>query len=146
PFDPEALRARADLTAQRGERALAIRRLESAVDASPSDHKALSRLARLARWAGRNELGCRRSLAAAQVMGAEPKLAGEALACARDAGWSWAPAALLETLAPGLRGAAETFSRRHRAGEEGLIGYFRVHASWQGGHDLDVVLLDPHGH
>lgn len=62
PLDAQALTARADVAAQRGDRALAIRILGSVVNMRPDDHKAQWRLARLLRWQGRPENGCRYSL------------------------------------------------------------------------------------
>ena len=53
PLDPDALTARADVAAARGDRDLAIRILGSVVDVRPGDYKAQWRLARLNRWAGR---------------------------------------------------------------------------------------------
>ena len=52
PLDPEALRARADVAARRGDRDAAIRMLGSVVEVRPDDAKAQGRLARLWRWVG----------------------------------------------------------------------------------------------
>ncbi|MEO6600205.1 MAG: VIT domain-containing protein, partial [Polyangiaceae bacterium] len=49
PLDPEALTARADLAARRGERELAVRMLGSVVDVRPDDVASQKRLARLYR-------------------------------------------------------------------------------------------------
>ena len=67
PMDVEALTARADVAAQRGDRELSIRMLGSVVDMNPADYKAQWRLARLHRWAGQPERGCRHALAVAQL-------------------------------------------------------------------------------
>ncbi|HEY3495441.1 MAG TPA: VIT domain-containing protein, partial [Polyangiaceae bacterium] len=67
PLDPEAITARADVLASRGERSAAIRVLGSVVDVRPGDVAAQKRLARLARWAGRRELGCRYAIAISEM-------------------------------------------------------------------------------
>lgn len=145
PLDPDALTARADLAAQRGERDLAIRILGSVVDVRPGDYKAQWRLARLHRWAGAPARGCRHSLAVAQLMLQDEKLVAEGVRCARDVGQaSWAED-LLAAVTPTLRGAVERLAAAPRASDE-LSGDLRVEASWHGAeHDLDLVILHPEG-
>jgi tetratricopeptide (TPR) repeat protein len=146
PLDVEALTARADLAAQRGDRERAIRILGSVIDVRPGDYKAQWRLARLHRWAGRPEQGCRHSLAAAQLMLKDPKLVTEAIGCERDVGQNGTADELLSALEPGVRKEVEQLARRWRKADE-LSGDFRVQASWEGSaHDVDVVILDPEGH
>ena len=103
PLDVDALTARADLAAQRGERELAIRILGSVVDVRPGDYKAQWRLARLHRWAGHPERGCRHSLAVAQLMLRDAKLVNEAVGCARDVGLGRVADDLLAALDPNVR-------------------------------------------
>jgi hypothetical protein len=126
PLDPDALTARADIAAARGERDLAIRILGSVVDVRPGDHKAQWRLARLHRWAGRAELGCRNSLAVAQIRANDPKLLAEAVRCARDVGHGDVAAAAPDPSA--------------------LVGDLQVQANWSGGDDLDIAMLPPDGY
>jgi hypothetical protein len=146
PLDVDALTARADLAAQRGERDLAIRILGSVVDVRPGDYKAQWRLARLHRWAGRPERGCRHSLAVAQLRLDDAKLATEAIGCLRDVGQHRTADVLLGALEPGVRREVERRVPARRASDV-LSGDFRVQASWQGSeHDLDIVILDPEGY
>jgi hypothetical protein len=146
PLDVDALTARADLAAQRGDRELAIRILGSVVDVRPADYKAQWRLARLHRWAGHPERGCRHSLAVAQLMLRDAKLVSEAVGCARDVGQGRVADDLLAAVEPGVRGEVERLAERRRTSDE-LSGDFRVLASWQGSeHDVDVAILSPDGH
>jgi hypothetical protein len=146
PLDVDALTARADLAAQRGDRELAIRILGSVVDVRPGDYKAQWRLARLHRWAGHPERGCRHSLAVAQLMLRDPKLVSEAVGCAREVGQGRVADDLLAAVEPGMRREVEELVRRRRASDE-LSGDFRVLASWQGAdHDVDVAVLGPEGY
>ncbi len=146
PLDVDALTARADLAAQRGQRDLAIRILAGVVDVRPGDYKAQWRLARLHRWAGRPERGCRHSLAVAQLVLRDAKLVSEAVGCARDVGQHRTADALLASLDPEVRGDVERRVLARRDSDQ-LSGDFRVTASWQGSeHDLDVVVLAPEGY
>jgi tetratricopeptide (TPR) repeat protein len=146
PLDVDALTARADLAAQRGDRQRAIRILGSVVDVHPGDYKAQWRLARMYRWAGRPEQGCRHSLAVAQLMLRDAKLVTEAIGCARDVGQNGTADELFAALEPGVKKEVEQLARRWRKADD-LSGDFRVMASWEGSaHDVDVVILDPEGH
>jgi hypothetical protein len=146
PLDVDALTARADLAAQRGQRDLAIRILGSVVDVRPGDYKAQWRLARLHRWAGRAERGCRHSLAVAQLMLRDAKLVAEAVSCARDVGQSTWVNDLLDALSPDVRDAVKRLDTIRTAGNE-LSGDFRARAEWGGAeHDLDLVILHPDGY
>jgi hypothetical protein len=146
PLDVDALTARADLAAQRGERELAIRILGSVVDVRPGDYKAQWRLARLHRWAGHPERGCRHSLAVAQLMLRDAKLVNEAVGCARDVGLGRVADDLLAALEPNVRREVLGLLLRRRPSDE-LSGDFRVLASWQGAeHDVDVAILNPEGY
>jgi tetratricopeptide (TPR) repeat protein len=146
PLDVDALTARADLAAQRGDRQRAIRILGSVIDVHPGDYKAQWRLARMYRWAGRPEQGCRHSLAVAQLMLRDAKLVTEAIGCARDVGQNATADELFAALEPGVKKEVEQLARRWRKADE-LSGDFRVQATWEGSaHDVDVVILDPDGH
>jgi hypothetical protein len=146
PLDVDALTARADLAAQRGQRDVAIRILGSVVDVRPGDYKAQWRLARLHRWAGNPARGCRHSLAVAQLMLRDPKLVSEAVGCSREVGQSRSADALLAALEPSVRSQVEQLVQKRRVSDE-LSGDFRVQASWQGSeHDVDVVIVHPEGY
>jgi len=146
PLDPDALTARADLAAQRGQRELAIRILGSVVDVRPGDYKSQWRLARLHRWSGDPARGCRHSLAVAQLRLRDAKLVAEALRCAREVGQkSWVED-LIAALSPDVRQQALSLEEKPRLGDE-LAGDLRVQATWQGAeHDLDLVILHPEGY
>ncbi|HWO09682.1 MAG TPA: VIT domain-containing protein, partial [Polyangiaceae bacterium] len=146
PLDVDALTARADVAAQRGDRERAIRMLGSVVDVNPADHRAQWRLARLHRWAGQPTRGCRHALAVAQLRLSDAQLVSDGIGCARDAGDDRSADLLLAALGPNARSEVERLLRKLRGSDE-LSGDFRVVASWQGSeHDLDVVILHPEGY
>jgi len=146
PLDVEALTARADVAAQRGDRELSIRMLGSVVDMNPADYKAQWRLARLHRWAGQPERGCRHALAVAQLRSNDAQLVSDGIGCARDAGDDRSADMLLSALGANVRGEVERLSRKRRSSDE-LTGDFRVVATWQGAaDDLDIVILHPEGY
>jgi hypothetical protein len=146
PLDVDALTARADLAAQRGQRDLAIRILGSVVDVRPGDYKAQWRLARLHRWAGRAERGCRHSLAVAQLMLGDAKLVAEGVRCSRDVGQDSWHTDLLDALSPEVKQEVLRLTATRTSVDE-LSGDFRIRARWQGAeHDLDLVILHPDGY
>jgi tetratricopeptide (TPR) repeat protein len=146
PLDPDALTARADVAAARGDRDLAIRILGSVVDVRPGDHKAQWRLARLHRWAGRPELGCRHSLAIAQIRPNDAKLIAEAVRCARDVGRPDVASDIMAAADDATRRAADGLIAQPQVDPAALIGDLQVQATWSGGDDLDLALLPPDGY
>ncbi|MCC6217317.1 MAG: FecR domain-containing protein [Polyangiaceae bacterium] len=145
PLDPEALTARADVAASGGDRALAIRILGSVVDVRPGNVKAQQRLARLWRWAGRPELGCRHALALAQLVTKDGKILADAVRCGRETGESELASDLLAAAEPEVRRAAEAELARTPQSDE-LSGDLRVEATWSEEADLDLAILTPEGH
>ena len=145
PLDPDALTVRADLAARRGDRALAIRILGSVVDVRPGDIKAQKRLARLERWAGRPELGCRHALAISQLHTSDAVLLSEAVRCARLTGESELGNDMLSAADEKTRKAAEAALAKAEAPIDALSGDLRLEASWSGAQDVDLALLDPDG-
>jgi len=145
PLDPEALRARADVAARRGDRDGAIRMLGSVVEVRPDDAKAQGRLARLWRWAGRPELGCRPLQAIAELHPGDAPRVVEAIRCARRTGQYELAADLLAAADPKAAGAIHALLDRPEPDDDGLRGDLRVEASWSGGGDLDLAILDPRG-
>jgi hypothetical protein len=146
PLDVEALTARADVLASRGERALAIRVLGSVLDAKPGDIASAKRLARLERWAGRPGLGCRFSIALAEQRMSDAALLAEAVRCARETLDGAAAEELLTGAAPAARDAAERLLASPRPDDTTLRGDIQLEARWTGGADLDLALVDPDGH
>ncbi len=146
PLDPDALTARADLAARRGDRELAVRMLGSVVDVRPDDVAGQKRLARLYRWSGRPDLGCRHAMAIAELRASDPKLLADALRCARsgnDARWASDALAFAD---PTTAHAAEALAAAPAVDDSRLLGDLRVEATWQGDVDLDLAILHPDGH
>jgi Mg-chelatase subunit ChlD len=146
PLDPEALTARADLAAQSGDRALAIRILGSVLDVRPYDGKARERAARLQRWSGQPQLACRLSVANAELLPGNASYLAEAVRCARDTGEGALAGDLLALAETKVRSAAEKLLAERAADPGDLVGDLRVEATWDGNADLDVALLDAEGH
>jgi tetratricopeptide (TPR) repeat protein len=146
PLDPEALRARADVAARRGDRDGAIRMLGSVVEVRPDDAKAQGRLARLWRWAGHPELGCRPLQALAELHPGDAARVVDAVRCARRAGRYELAADLLAAADPKAMGAIQSLLERPDPDDAGLRGDLRVEATWSGDDDLDLAILDPRGH
>ncbi|MEI9935841.1 MAG: VIT domain-containing protein [Pseudomonadota bacterium] len=145
PLDPDALTARADLAARRGDRELAVRMLGSVVDMRPDDIASQKRLARLYRWSGRADLGCRYAMAIAELHPADPKLLADALRCARggnSARWASDALALVDekTAHEATRLAAAAAPDDSR-----LLGDLRVEATWSDEADLDLAILHRDG-
>ncbi|HEY5375615.1 MAG TPA: hypothetical protein VIK01_18175, partial [Polyangiaceae bacterium] len=130
PLDPDALTARADLAARRGDRELAVRMLGSVVDVRPNDISSQKRLARLYRWSGRIDLGCRHAMAIAELRQADAKLLADALRCARAGNSArWASDALsLADEATARR--AEALAAAPALDDSRLLGDLRVEATW----------------
>jgi ferric-dicitrate binding protein FerR (iron transport regulator) len=146
PLDPEALTARADLAAQAGDRSLAIRILGSVLDVRPYDGKARERLARLERWSGEPLRACRLHIANAELIPANASYLAEAVRCAREIGESALAGDILALADGKVRSAAEKLLAGRAADTGELSGDVRVEATWEGGADVDLALLDAEGH
>lgn len=146
PLDPEAITARADVLAARGERAEAIRVLGGVLDVRPDDIAAQKRLARLARWAGKAALGCRYTLASAELRPGDATLLADAVRCARETGAAASADELLLAADAATRSLAETKLAQAASDDRALKGDLRVEAGWSGNTDLDLALIDPDGH
>lgn len=145
PLDPDALTARADLAARRGDRELAVRMLGSVVDVRPDDVGGQKRLARLYRWSGRADLGCRHAMAIAELHASDAHLLADALRCARsgnDARWASDALSLADEKTARL---AETLASGAAPDDTRLLGDLRVEATWSEDADLDLALLHPDG-
>jgi tetratricopeptide (TPR) repeat protein len=145
PLDPEALRARADVAARQGDRDGAIRLLGSVIEVRPDDAKAQGRLARLWRWAGRPELGCRPLQAVAELHPGDAPRVVDAVRCARRTGQYDLAEDLLAAAEPKAAAAIQSLLDRPEPDDSGLRGDLRVEAAWSGGGDLDLAVLDPRG-
>lgn len=146
PLDPDAITARADVAARRGNRVAAMRILGGVVDVRPSDIAAQKRLARMYRWLGQNARGCRHSVAIAELRGDDAKLLAEAVRCSRETQNDALASELLANAAESVRRLAEADLRAARPSERELRGDLRAEATWSGGTDLDLSFLTPDGH
>jgi Mg-chelatase subunit ChlD/tetratricopeptide (TPR) repeat protein len=146
PLDPEAITARADVLAASGDRTEAIRVLSSVVDVRPGDVAAQKRLARLHRWAGEPELGCRYSVAIAEFRASDAALLGDAVRCSRALGDGALADELLTNADAKTRSAADELLKAAAPNDRDLRGDLRVEATWSGGMDLDLALVHPDGH
>src|SRR5688572_22868389 len=140
PLDPDAITARADVLAASGDRSEAIRVLASVVDVRPGDVAAQRRLARLHRWAGQPELGCRYSVAIAEFRATDAALLSEAVRCARAGGDGSLADELLLNADAKTRSSAESRLLAPAPNERDLRGDLRAEATWSGGMDLDLAL------
>lgn len=146
PLDPDALTARADLAASAGDREQAVRILGSVIDVRPSDVKSQQRLARLERWAGHPEAGCRHLVALAELREKDGALLADAVDCARRTGESRLADELLSAADEATRKLAEARIAKLTPPVDELSGDLRVEATWSGGADVDLVLVHPSGH
>jgi tetratricopeptide (TPR) repeat protein len=146
PLDPEAITALADVEARRGHRDAAIRMLGSVLDVRPGDTASHKRLARLERWAGHAELACRHNIAIAEGKSKDLSLVADAVRCARSIGMGEVAEALLDAAAASDRPGIEQRLSQPAADDAALSGDLRLEASWSGGADLDVSLVDTEGH
>jgi tetratricopeptide (TPR) repeat protein len=146
PLDPEAITALADVEARRGNRDLAIRMLGSVLDVRPGDTASHKRLARLERWAGHADLACRHSIAIAEGRSTDTALVADAVRCARATSMPEVAEALLAAAPAGDRDAIERRLLQAAPDDAALSGDLRLEASWNGGSDIDLSLLDTEGH
>jgi len=100
----------------------------------------------LHRWAGRAVLGCRHSIAVAQIHQKDAKLLSEAVFCGRKTGESLLVQDMLSGADEKTRRVAEAALNKMKD-QTGLRGELRLEAKWDGGqHDLDIALIHPDGH
>jgi Mg-chelatase subunit ChlD len=145
PLDPEALTARADVAARSTQRDAAIRILGSVIDVRPGDVAAHQRLARLLRWAGRPELGCRHLVGVAEIKMGDANLLAAAVRCLRQTGDSALGDELLSNADKTVRAQADKALAAAAPDDTELRGDIRLEATWDSGADLDLALIDPEG-
>jgi Vault protein inter-alpha-trypsin domain/von Willebrand factor type A domain/FecR protein len=146
PLDPEAITALADVEARRGHREAAIRMLGSVLDVRPGDTASHKRLARLERWAGHLDLACRHNIAIAEGKSQDLTLVADAVRCARTTGMPEVADALLAAASSSDRANIEQRLTQPATDDGLLTGDLRLEASFSGGPDLDLALLDTDGH
>lgn len=147
PLDVEALIARADIAARRGDRTSAIRILGSVVDVRPSDYGAQQRLSRLYRWQGQLDRACRFNLSLAEFRPNDEKTLADALRCLVDLRRDDLALETRSGAAESVLRAAERLLSKPSA-VDALNGDLRINATWSGsdGIDLDLSLIDPDAH
>jgi Flp pilus assembly protein TadD len=143
-LDPEALAARADLTARLGREGEALRLLSGTVDLRPDDATLQERLATAYERAGETERACAHRIALAEIDASAARV-GAAMRCERAAGHtSYADALLASVSDERVRRNAETASREP-APELRTRGDLTVDATWSGGDDVSVSIITPDG-
>ncbi|MCC6525898.1 MAG: FecR domain-containing protein [Polyangiaceae bacterium] len=148
-LDPDALVARADVAARKGERDRAVRILSGVVDARPGDAVAYRRLAELSRFAGNAEQSCRYLVALAQLRERDGEALGQAVRCGRQTSESKMVEDMLIAADGDTRRKAQTELDRAQpaaAAQSALVGDLTVEATWQGqSADLDIGIVGPKG-
>jgi hypothetical protein len=92
----------------------------------------------------RLDLACRHSIAIAEGKSTDLALVADAVRCARATGMSEVAEALLSSASD--RDGIERRLAQAPADDGSFSGDLRLEASWSGGSDIDVSLLDTDGH
>jgi tetratricopeptide (TPR) repeat protein len=145
PLDPDALTARADAAANRGQRSDAIRLLGSVIDARPDDVKAQQRLARLYRWSGELEQSCRYWVALTEFHTDKAEWLVQAVRCTRATDRAWLADYLLDNASDPVRRQATHLLERAPEPINELSGDLRAEAAWSGDADIDIAFITPEG-
>jgi hypothetical protein len=149
PLDADVIVGRADVAARRGDRDGSLRILGGALAASalsPSDAFAFAQaVGRSYDRLGRVE-GCAFHVAAAEIRSNDPDALARAISCERAQGRRRSAERWLVGLKDGEKNAVTAAIARLEAQKsEGTFGDVVVSATWNGGADLDIALLDPAG-
>jgi VWA domain-containing protein/FecR-like protein/vault protein inter-alpha-trypsin-like protein len=146
-LDPEALVARADVAARRGDREAALRILGGVVDLRPGDVAAQNRLADLFDRAGEPLRACAHRVALAENRPSDVEAQASAQRCARTVGWPALADGLSAELPAEKRKSLETLLAKavDPAAPSALRGDVQIEASWGADADLDVALVDRRG-
>ncbi len=144
-LDPDALLARADLAARNGDRDRSARILSGLADVRPGDRTAQERLAAFHDAAGEHRLACRHKLALADLVPGEAKPVAEATRCAREQGLSELSGLLRAAAPERIRSEIDRLVVAATPAATPLVGDVRVAATWNGGEDLDISLVDAGG-
>jgi Mg-chelatase subunit ChlD len=145
-LDPEALLARADLAAMRGDRSRALRILSGLADVRPGDKTIPARLASAYAALGDATRACPFRITLAELDANDRTRAAEAVRCSQDRGLSEVASALVAGLPQARRAEVLTQSLRSDLVVPTVVaGDVRVTARWSGGSDLDLALVDKNG-
>ena len=147
PLDADAIARTADLAARQGDRERAVRVLAGVLDVRPDDVAAHERMALLHERAGEAERACAYRVTIAELRPRDASALAKALRCERSLGHSQSATRLLDGVTdPTLRARAEAEAATVVDSTEGdARGEMTVTATWDGGEDLDVAVIDPRG-
>lgn len=143
-LDADALVARAELFARQGDRDRAFRVLGGLADVRPGDKAIQVRLADAHEAMGNAALACRHRITAAELAPTDAKAVATAITCS-SAQRLGEVATLLRLDVPETQRAAldRELGKPSTAGN--LVGDVQVTATWSGGEDLDLALIDKDG-
>ncbi|WP_437674231.1 FecR domain-containing protein [Sorangium sp. So ce131] len=145
-LDPDALIARADLAARQGDRDRAARILGGLADVRPGDKGIQGRLVELWDAAGRPAFACQHRVTLADLAPADAKLVAAAIRCAGEGGLSELAGQLRRDVAGSIQTEVDRqLARQDPAPAVDLSGDVQLSATWAGGADLDLALIDEQG-
>ncbi|MFO0552534.1 MAG: VIT domain-containing protein [Polyangiaceae bacterium] len=145
-LDPDALIARADMAAMNGERERALRILSGLADVRPGDKQVQKRLISAFNLMGSTRLACQHRLALADLDATDVNAMAAAVRCSQDLGLTNLSQAVLSSASTDLRDKIDSTSRSLKLSDvPALLGDVRVSATWTGGADLDLAIVDKSG-
>lgn len=144
-LDPEALLARADLAARQGDRNRAIRILGGLADVRPDDKGPQERLVRMHEILGNRALACEHRITLAELEPNDAELVAGAVRCSRERGLTDLASLLQQGADDKTRIAIDALLTKPTVDATNLAGDVRLAATWTGGDDLDIALIDKNG-
>ncbi len=145
PLDVDALARKSDALARSGNRDEAVRTLEAMADARPEDTAVLERLATLHERGGDARLACAWRVSLAEVRPRDVQHLARALRCLRSTGDGALAQRMVDAAEASVREPAERAAFETAPMDTSVRGDLQVSASWYGGEDLDIALIDPQG-
>ncbi len=147
PLDADAIARSADLAARQGDRERSVRILAGVLDVRPDDVAAHERMALLHERAGEAEQACAYRVAIAEVRPQDASAQARAVRCERSLGRTASVSRLLSSISDAtLRARVEGEVTTGLTATDGDVrGEMTVTATWDGGEDLDVAVIDPRG-
>ena len=144
-IDPEALIARADVAARKGDREQAIKILGSVVDVRPDDAVAQNRLASLLELTGDSARACAHRVALAEQKNSDAPAVASAIRCSRNLQNTTLAERLLADVPVAKKADVERELAKPSEDTSTLRGDVQLEASWDSDADLDIALIDPQG-
>jgi hypothetical protein len=145
PLDIDALARKSDALARAGRRDEAVRTLEAMADARPEDVSVLERLATLHERGGDAGQACAWRVSLAEVRPRDAQHLARALRCLRSTGDGALAQRMVDAAEVSVREPAERAAFETAPLDTSVRGDLQVSASWYGGEDLDIALIDPQG-